>query len=161
MARRNSPNTPGCSLDRTRTSTCSADPELQLRYRCFSKNARAPAWNTCNGARLSGIVKMSIYELMPLMRYDVGPSFAGRGNRLFAVIRLSNDLPARMPFQNRTSRSHRFMIVSYKNPFMIDRTKLRCRTASGVDTFSSLPFVSRKPPWILYIRLMFERLSGF
>jgi hypothetical protein len=103
---------------------------------------------------------MSIYELMPLMRYDVGPSFAGRGNRLFAVIRLSNDLPARMPFQNRTSRSHRFMIVSYKNPFMIDRTKLQRRTASGVDTLYPCRS-SLKASWILYIRLMFERLSGF
>src|SRR4029077_1154912 len=48
----------------------------------------------------------------------VRPHFDGGGEGLIAVVRLSNDLPAWTPFQQGTQpRSHRFMIISYKNPF--------------------------------------------
>jgi hypothetical protein len=47
------------------------------------------------------------------------------GDRLIAVLRLSNDLPTETCLQKSTeSRSDRFMIVSYENP-LHDRTNLR------------------------------------
>ena len=46
---------------------------------------------------------------------NVGPHFDSAGDRLVAIVRLDDNLPANMPFQKGTqSRSHRFMIVSYR-----------------------------------------------
>src|SRR5258708_14416121 len=63
---------------------------------------------------------------------NVRPFFNSPGDRLVPIACLGNNLPACPPFQHGTqSRSHRLVIVSYKDPFH-DRTTLQCRTASGI-----------------------------
>src|SRR5262245_55646203 len=76
----------------------------------------------------------------------------GSSERLLAIACLGNDLPANAPFQHGAEPGpHRFMIVSYENPFH-DRTISQCRTASGIDILSfafQLPSVSTsRPPTI-------------
>jgi hypothetical protein len=67
---------------------------------------------------------------------NVRPLVDSNSDSLFAIARLGDDFPTGTPFQHGTqSRSHRFVIVSYKNS-LHDRSRLQtdfqCRCVPGI-----------------------------